>query len=76
VVFGCFLEVESDTFELYLERGDIILLCCDGLTDVVDDDEIKEIVLRNKDIQKVCDELIKAANDRGGPDNISVILAM
>jgi len=73
---GCFPEVEADTFELDLERDDIILLCCDGLTDVVDDDEIKEIVLRNKDIQKVCDELIKAANDRGGPDNISVILAM
>lgn len=72
---GCFPEVEVDTFELDLEKDDIILLCCDGLTDVVNDDEIKEIVFRNKDIQKACDELIKTANDKGGPDNISVILA-
>lgn len=74
MALGCFPEVDVDTFELDLEKEDIILLCCDGLTDVVDDDEINNIVLINEDVKKACDELVRAANDKGGHDNISVIL--
>lgn len=57
-----------------IEEGDTILLCSDGLTGEVRDEEIKEI-LAGKDMERVADRLVEAANDNGGHDNISVIVA-
>ena len=62
--------VENVSFE----EGDIILVCSDGLTDYVDRDYISEVLSQN-DISEAADELVRAANDAGGFDNISVLLA-
>lgn len=54
-------------------EGDILLLCTDGLTNMLNDEEIKELLLVNEDIQKACDYLVQRSNDKGGFDNISVV---
>jgi len=71
---GCFDTVEPDYFELDLVPGDKFLLCSDGLTNMVNDDRIKEIISSDEDPQKLVEELIKLGNANGGMDNISVIL--
>lgn len=58
-----------------LRRGDVLLLCSDGLSRVVEDDEIREVVRGGTDCLAVCDQLIALANARGGPDNITVLVA-
>ena len=67
--------VEVFKFRFKLREGDRLLLCSDGLTDLVDDEEILRVVLDSKGISKACRELVKMANDRGGYDNITVIIA-
>jgi protein phosphatase len=58
-----------------LQDGDSILLCSDGLTDHVDDKEIAVIVHKHKqDLQTTVDELVQLACDRGGKDNITLVL--
>ena len=58
------------------DRGDYLLLCTDGLTDMVDDPTIKAIVIdAEKSLNTKCQNLIAAANERGGLDNITVVLA-
>ncbi len=59
---------------LKLNAGDTLLLCSDGLTDLVWDDEILEIVRSEKDLDRAAQKLIDAANEGGGHDNITVIL--
>ena len=67
-------EVEVDVFApLRLRVGDRILLCSDGLTTPLSDDEIRAIAGRGAP-QAAAEALIQAANERGGPDNVSVIL--
>ena len=67
------LTMESHNRKLYC--GDNILLCSDGLWGVVPDQQIKETVLAAATPQEACDRLVATANDLGGPDNISVIIA-
>jgi protein phosphatase len=59
-----------------LQPGDFLLLCCDGLTDVLSDQQILEIVLNNRPdyLQYICWQLINAANLASGHDNITTIL--
>jgi len=57
-----------------LEEGDRLLLCSDGLTDMVDDARIKTIMVQNTTIDTLCRELIESALSAGGKDNITVIL--
>ena len=59
---------------LRLKAGDTLLLCSDGLTDLVWDDEILEIVRTEKDLESAAQKLIDTANERGGHDNITVVL--
>jgi PPM family protein phosphatase len=66
-------EVEINTVDL--EPGDICLVCCDGLTGMVTDERIAEIVTKEPDLQKAADQLIDEANANGGVDNITVALA-
>ena len=73
-IVGYYSNIEVDTFHCNIVSDDEILLCCDGLTDLVSDNEIKEIVINTDDSQKSCEKLVKLANDYGGNDNISVIL--
>src|SRR6185436_5344955 len=68
-------EVDADVVEHDLEAGDLILLCSDGLTTMIEDDDILEVVRRNGgDPQRACRALIDLANDRGGDDNITAVL--
>ena len=69
-------EVEPDFFEVRLEPGDKILMCSDGLSNMIEDDEIKDIVDNSEDISKACSVLIDQANYYGVRDNISVIIAV
>jgi len=55
--------------------GDIYLLCSDGLTDMLDDETIAQVLLRCELLPEAATALIEAANDAGGKDNISVVLA-
>jgi protein phosphatase len=60
-----------------VEIGDIYLLCSDGLSDLVSDMEIEGILLEaNDNIAFAASKLIKQANDGGGTDNISVVIAI
>jgi protein phosphatase len=58
----------------HLEPGDTILLCTDGLTDLVWDDEILKTVRSKKDMKLAAETLINMANSRGGHDNITVVI--
>jgi serine/threonine protein phosphatase PrpC len=51
-----------------------LLLCSDGLWNMVPEDRLQEIVSHHKDPQETCNQLIKLANERGGLDNISVVV--
>ncbi len=59
---------------LQLRAGDTLLLCSDGLTDLVWNDEILELVRGAKNLERAAKKLIDTANERGGHDNITVIL--
>jgi protein phosphatase len=65
--------LEVDVFSHTLRDKDYVLLCCDGLVNEVEDEEIMRIVLSSNTLQDACDELVDLANERGGRDNISVI---
>ena len=68
-------KVEPDFFEYRLKGGDTILMCSDGLTNMVDDDEIFQIVKSARDIVEAVETLIQRANENGGSDNIGIVLA-
>ena len=66
--------VKPDFFTVRLNRGDIVLMCTDGLTNMLEDEEIRMILEESRDMVEKAEELVKAANEKGGKDNISVIL--
>ena len=66
-------DVLVDVFGVRLERGDKLLLCSDGLSNMVEDDELLE-ALRNEPVENVPRHLVDLANSRGGDDNITVIV--
>ena len=66
--------VEPETAEWPWDNCSCLLLCSDGLTDMVPDDQIMGIVNRSDNPQEACDLLVEAANEMGGTDNISVII--
>ena len=67
-------EAMPDFFELDIKEGDKILMCSDGLSNMVEDDEIRDIVSEDGDLERVVDYLISRANYYGGNDNISVVV--
>lgn len=67
-------EAMPDFFEVPLEEGDRVLLCSDGLSNMVEDDEIKDIVQDNPVLDEAVSTLISRANYYGGNDNISVVI--
>jgi protein phosphatase len=68
-------EVEFEVRDCDLADGDVLLLCSDGLTNMLSDEKILEIVRANSDdLEHAADELVAAANAAGGRDNISAIL--
>jgi protein phosphatase len=67
-------EVDVDAFTVDALEGDVFLLCSDGLTDMVDDEGILDVVERyHDDLDRVAKSLVSAANRGGGEDNITVI---
>lgn len=66
--------VDVDSYGVVLEDGDRILLCSDGLTDMLDDARLAEILGAGDDTRSTADALVKAANADGGVDNITIVL--
>jgi len=72
---GGALQVNPDASEIEVKEGDVFLLCSDGLTGMVPEDEILKVVTQsNGDLEKACQKLIDEANERGGLDNVTAIL--
>ena len=72
---GGALQVTPDASEIDAKPGDVVLLCSDGLTGMVPESEILRIVTANGgDLEKACRQLIDAANERGGLDNVTAVL--
>ena len=72
---GGALQVTPDASEIDPQPGDVFLLCSDGLTGMVPENEILRVVTDNNgDLQKACQQLIDAANERGGLDNVTAVL--
>ena len=69
---GCKAFLEPDVIVKGLIKGDTILMCSDGLTNMVDEKEIYEII--KEDYTKATDKLIEKANENGGYDNITAIV--
>ena len=63
-----------DLFELPVENLALLLLCTDGLTNMLEDAEIREILCETITLKEKAEKLIQAANMKGGRDNISVVL--
>ena len=68
-------KVKVDLTHQEVRRGDILVLCSDGLSGQVKKDEIAKIVTAAPNLSSACDQLIALANERGGPDNITVVIA-
>ena len=68
-------KVKVDLTHQEVRRGDILVLCSDGLSGQVKKEEIAQIVSQTPDLSAACDKLISLANERGGPDNITVVIA-
>lgn len=68
-------EVEVDTFSYPMQAGDLLLLCSDGLTSMVSEDRVAEILCGSATLEKAADGLIDEANEAGGRDNITVVLS-
>lgn len=67
--------VTPDYFEVNLDQGDLVLICSDGLTNMLDDNEIMKIIKEcPDDLQSAANSLVKRANENGGNDNISIII--
>ena len=67
--------VRPDCFEIEVQEGDVLLLCSDGLSNMLEDNQIENIVRANgENLRQAGECLVKQANDAGGKDNISVIL--
>src|SRR5712691_7097860 len=67
-------DVDVDVYTIPVEAGDLFLLCSDGLTTMVDEDSIRDLLERHRpDLDRAARELVSAANRGGGEDNITVV---
>ena len=71
---GTAQDIVPDVFQTDLNEGDSILLCSDGLTNLVGDQELLYEVLKTQDVKESCEQLIKLALIRGAPDNVTAVL--
>lgn len=67
-------DLQVDTYEIDVLEKDEILVCTDGLTNMLSEEEILDIITKAEDPQAACDTLIQNANNNGGEDNITVIV--
>ena len=66
--------VEADVYEFKTKKQDVILLCSDGLVNMVEDDTILSIISTSESLEQAANQLVSAAENAGGTDNITVIL--
>lgn len=66
--------VEADVYEFSAKKGDILLLCSDGLVNMVEDETILSIIKNKETLDEAADALVQEAEQAGGTDNITVIL--
>jgi len=71
---GTKAEALPEVKEMNSKKGDLYLLCSDGLNSMVPDDEIKAILISGKTLEEMGKTLVEKANQNGGEDNISLIL--
>jgi PPM family protein phosphatase len=67
-------DVEVDTWTYPARPGDVILLCSDGLTSMISEERVKEVLAAHENLDAAADALINEANEAGGRDNITVVL--
>lgn len=67
-------DVKADIYVVELKPGDLVLMCSDGLSNMLEDEDIRMIIKRQRDIVEMAEKLVEAANNNGGKDNISVVL--
>lgn len=72
---GIDASVQADFFEVDVQLNDIIMLCSDGLSNMIEDEDMEYIVRHSKSLKEAGDTLIMRANENGGTDNITVVLA-
>lgn len=70
---GAEAKVRPDYFDFEIQKGDVFVLCTDGLYNEVSDQELCETLISAKDMRTVCSSLVEKANSRGGADNITVV---
>lgn len=68
-------EVEVDIYRVEYGKGDVLLLCSDGLTRNIEDEELEQMLQEQDDMQQVAQAMVDLANERGGQDNITVVIA-
>lgn len=71
---GAGRDVDVDFFDIRLTPGDILLLCSDGLSNMVTDEDIRQVILTSETLEEAGRRLVSMANDNGGRDNIAVVL--
>jgi protein phosphatase len=67
--------VQVEVQRVDLESGDVLLLCSDGLTEMLADEQIAAILLGEHDLEKAAHRLVAGANEHGGKDNITTVVA-
>jgi len=71
---GTYSSVVPDIFPLETEPGDLFLLCSDGLTREISDDQLASVLTIDLPAGELCERLVSAANEAGGQDNITCVL--
>lgn len=71
---GATEKVKVDFFEVELRENDTILLCSDGLSNMVTDEKIFQMILASNQVEEICKSLVDEANKNGGQDNITVVV--
>ena len=75
VTAGAMILAMADMFRVPLKKDDVVLLCSDGLSNMLADNEILDIIKENSaDLVETAETLIQRANQNGGKDNITVVL--
>jgi protein phosphatase len=75
IIGGSEAGVRVEVHKVHLESGDRVLLCSDGLTEMLADDDIALIWQESADPSSTCKRLVAQANERGGKDNVTVVVA-
>jgi len=75
VIGGASPGVHAEVHRIDLKPGDVLLLCTDGLTGMLTDDRIATTIATMKSPQEACEELVRSANEQGGVDNVTVVIA-